>query len=326
MAENSLHEQLHKYLTDCHAIEVQALAQMKRAPKIAGNDQLAAMYEEHERETAEHKRLIEERLEAHGESPNKLKDVVADVSGIGMYLFAKFNQDSPGKLAAHAHSYEAMEEAEYEYLWRDAERAGDQETATVARKILEQEKAMKGRVFDHFDQTVEASLREKKAEDMKDELVKYLADAHAIEAQAIQMLQAAPKVVGDVPELAKVFKDHLEETLAQQEIIKARLDALDAAPNKLQDAAMRLGALNIGGFFKAQPDTPAKLTGFNYAFEHLEIAAYEELKRVADRAGDQETVRIAERIEGEERAAANSLAANWEIALQASLESVGAVA
>jgi len=123
-----------------------------------------------------------------------------------------------------------------------------------------------------------------------------------------------------------VFADHLEETRAQQEIIKARLDAHDASPNKLQDAAMRLGALNWGAFFKAQPDSPAKLAGFNYAFEHLEIAAYEELKRVADRAGDQETVRVAERIEGEERAAAIAIAANWELALQASLESVGAVA
>src|SRR4051795_1386057 len=259
MADNSLHEQLHKYLTDCHAIEVQALAQMKRAPKIAGNDELARMYEEHERETAEHKRLVEERLEAHGESANKLKDIVADVSGIGMYLFAKFNPDSPGKLAAHAHSYEAMEEAAYEYLWRVAERAGDQQTGEVARTILQQEIAMKGRIFDHFDQTVEASLREKGAEDIKEDLVKYLADAHAIEAQAIQLLESGPKIVGDVPELEKLFRDHLDETRAQQEIIKARLDAHDATPSKLQDAVMRLGALNLGGFFKAQPDTPAKL-------------------------------------------------------------------
>jgi ferritin-like metal-binding protein YciE len=89
---------------------------------------------------------------------------------------------------------------------------------------------------------------------------------------------------------------------------------------------MRVGALNVGGFFKANPDTPAKLAGFSYAFEHLEIGAYEELKRVAQRAGDGETVRVAERIEAEERAAANAIAANWEIALQASLESVGAAA
>jgi ferritin-like metal-binding protein YciE len=326
MSDNSLHEQLHKYLTDAHSIEVQALVQMKRAPGLAGGPELAEMYKEHERETEEHKRLVEERLDAHGESPNKLKDVAGNVTGWGFVLFAKFNPDTPGKLAAHAHSYEAMEEAAYEFLSRVAERAGDQETADVARRILEQEKAMKGRIFDHFDETVAASLREKDPDDIEEELVKYLADAHAIEAQAIQMLEAAPKIVGDVPELEKLFRDHLDETRAQQEIIKARLDAHGASPSKLQDAAMRLGALNLGGFFKAQPDTPAKLAGFNYAFEHLEIAGYEELKRVAARAGDEETVRVAERIEGEERAAANSIAANWEIALQSSLESVGAVA
>jgi ferritin-like metal-binding protein YciE len=326
MTADNLHEQLHKYLTDVHSIEIQALAQLKRAPKIAGGGELDEMYAQHERETEEQKRLIEERLEAHDVSANKLKDIVADVSGIGMYLFAKFNPDSPGKLAAHAHSYEAMEESAYEYLWRVAERAGDEDTAQVARTILEQEKAMKGRIFDHFDQTVEASLREKGTEDIQKDLVKYLADAHAIEAQAIQLLEAAPKVVGDVPELEKLFRDHLDETRAQQEIVKSRLDAHDGSPNKLQDAALRLGAINLGGFFKAQRDTPAKLAGFAYAFEHLEIAAYEELKRVAARAGDEETIRVAERIGGEERAAANAIAAKWEIALQASLESVGAVA
>jgi ferritin-like metal-binding protein YciE len=326
MADNSLQEQLHKYLTDAHSIEVQALAQMRSAPEMAGDEQFGEIFRAHERETEEHKRLIEQRLEAHGESANKLKDIAGQLTGKGFVLFAKFNPDTPGKLAAHAHSYEAMEEAAYELLSRVAERAGDPETADVARRILEQEKAMKGRIFDNFDVAVAESLREKGADDIQEQLVKYLADAHAIEAQAIQMLESAPKIVGDVPELEKVFKDHLEETRAQQEIVKARLDAHDAGPNKLQDAAMRLGALNWGGFFKAQPDTPAKLAGFNYAFEHLEIAGYEELKRVAARAGDEETVRVAERIEAEERAAANAIAANWERALQASLESVGAVA
>ena len=39
MTEN-LHEQLHKYLTDIHSIEVQALAQLRTAPKIAGDEHL----------------------------------------------------------------------------------------------------------------------------------------------------------------------------------------------------------------------------------------------------------------------------------------------
>src|SRR3954449_12070085 len=211
MPENSLEEQLHKYLTDIHSIEVQALAQMKRAPDMAGSPELAEMYRQHEAETEEHKRLIEARLEAHGESPNKLKDVAGNVTGWGMALFAKFNPDTPGKLAAHAHSYEAMEEAAYEYLYRVAERASDQETVEVARTILEQEKAMKGRVFDHFDGFVEASLKAVSPDDLREQLVKYLADAHALEGQAIQMLQSAPKIVEE-PGLAKLFEDHLEES------------------------------------------------------------------------------------------------------------------
>lgn len=324
MADNSLHEQLHNYLTDIHSIEVQALAQMRNAPGLAGDERLAAIFREHETETEEQKRLIEQRLEAHGESPAKLKDVTGYVTGKGFVLFAKFNPDTTGKLVAHAHSYEAMEEAAYEYLSRVADRAGDQETAGVARSILAQEVAMKGRLLDNVGAAVEASLREVGADDMEKRLVKYLADAHAIESQAIQLLESAPKIV-EKSELARLFESHLEETRAQREVVKARLDAHGAGPNKLQDAAMRLGAINLGGFFKAQPDTPAKLAGFAYAFEHLEIAAYDELKRVAERAGDQETARVAERIEGEERAAAQAIATHWDAALNASLEAVGAV-
>ena len=321
MADNSLHEQLHKYLTDAHSIEVQALAQMRSAPDMAGDPKLAEIFRAHEAETKEHKRLVEERLEAHGASPNKLKDAAGALTGKGFVLFAKANPDTPGKLAAHAHSYEAMEEAAYEQLSRVAERAGDQETVAVARRILEQETAMKQRIAAHFDEAVEASLRAVKPDDLEEQLVKYLADAHAIEAQAIHLLEKAPKIVHD-RELAKVFEEHLEETHAHQELIEARLEAHGGSPSKLKDAVMRLGALNWAGFFAAQPDTPGKLAGFAYAFEHLEIAGYEELKRVAERAGDHETVRVAERILAEERAAAQAIAANWDRAVEASLAAV----
>jgi ferritin-like metal-binding protein YciE len=321
MPQNSLQEQLQKYLTDIHSIEVQALTQMRSAPDMAGDPKLADAFRVHETETEEHKRLIEQRLEAHGASPNKMKDVAGLVTGKGFVLFAKVNPDTPGKLAAHAHSYEAMEEAAYELLGRVAERAGDPQTVEVARQILGQEVAMKQRIAENFDGAVEASLREVAPDDLEKQLVKYLADAHAIEAQAIQLLEKAPKIVHD-RELAKVFENHLEETRAQQEIVDARLQAHGAGPSRLQDAAMRLGAINWGGFFRAQPDTPAKLAGFAYAFEHLEIAAYEELKRVADRAGDPETVRVAERILSEERAAARTIAANWDRAIETSLAEV----
>ena len=86
---------------------------------------------------------------------------------------------------------------------------------------------------------------------------------------------------------------------------------------------MRLGALNWGAFFAAQPDTPGKLLAFAYAFEHLEIGGYEHLRRVAQRAADQETVAMVGRILPQEREAASRFAAQWDRAAEASLAALG---
>jgi ferritin-like metal-binding protein YciE len=325
MAPSDIQEQLVKHLTDMHSIEVQAQAQMKAAPGMAGTDDLARIYEEHERETSEQKRMVDERLEAHGESASKLKDVVAGATAVPFILFAKSQPDTPGKLAAHALSYEHMEYAGYELLQRVAERAGDTATAEVARTIADQELAMAERIESRFDETVEASLRDKSPDDMTEQVTKYLADAHAIESQSIQMLEAGQKIIGE-GELAKIMSDHLDESRAQQAAVEARLEALGGSPNKLKDAALRLGALNWGSFFQAQPDTPAKLAGFAHALEFLEVGGYEQLKRVAQRAGDDETARIADRIIAEERAAAGAIAAHWDDAVDATLEKRGLAA
>src|SRR5205085_8798949 len=101
--------------------------------------------------------------------------------------------------------------------------------------------------------------------------------------------------------LAQLYEEHLSETREHKRWVEERLDARGSSPSRLQDAAMRLGALNWGAFFAAQPDTPGKLLCFAYAFEHLEIGGYEHLKRVASRAGDQETVALADRILPQER-------------------------
>ena len=86
---------------------------------------------------------------------------------------------------------------------------------------------------------------------------------------------------------------------------------------------MRLGALNWGMFFQAQPDTPAKLAAFAFAFEHLEIGGYELLRRVATRARDTETDQVASRILAEEYAAAERIRSLLDQALDASLHEQG---
>ena len=311
-------EQLTKYLTDAYSIEEQAVVQMRMAPRIAGDPELAQIFRAHLVETEDHERRIRERLEAHAASPSAVKSIVMKAGGIGFALFAKSQPDTPGKLTAHAYSYEHLELASYELLARVAERAGDVETAEAARAIRDQERAMAERLAGAFDRAAEASLRDKGSSDPAADVVRYLADAHAIEAQAVQLLEKAPKMAGD-PELERLYREHLEETREQQRRVDERLQALGGSPSKLKDAAMRLGALNWGTFFQAHPDTPGKLAAFAYAFEHLEIAGYELLRRVATRAGDAQTATLAESIAAEERAAAEKIAAAWDLAVDASL-------
>jgi ferritin-like metal-binding protein YciE len=322
MDTNSLHEQLIKYLTDAHSIEEQALVQMKAAPKVAGDPEIAAAFREHLTETEEHERLVRERLEALGASPAAVKDTAGKVTGMGFALFAQSQPDTPGKLVAHAFSYEHMELAAYDMLARLAERAGDGETLQMARRIEAQERAMAQRLSGLFDRAVDASLRELSPDDLGEQLDKYLEDAHAIEAQAIQLLSKGPQLAG-ASDLATVYETHLGQSKEHQQLIDTRLEARDASASKLKDAALRLGALNWGMFFGAQPDTPAKLAAFSYAFEHLEIASYELLHRVAERAGDSQTAAAADTILGDERSAADKIHAAFDEALAASLEGQG---
>jgi ferritin-like metal-binding protein YciE len=319
---DTLEEQLTKHLTDAHSIEVQALQQLRVAPRMARDPQLSRAFRQHIAETEDQERLVRERLQAHGAHPSRLKDVAGRAGGVGMVLFARAQPDTPGKLVAHAYSYEHMELAAYELISIVAERAGDAETAAVARSIRDQEAAMGKRLAAGFERAVDASLREVAPDDVGRQLGKYLADAFAIESQALQLLEQGQAIAGE-PDLRKVFADHLEETRAQQAAIRARIEARGERPSRFKSGLLRVGGVNLGAFFGAQPDTPAKLAGFAFAFEHLEIAAYEQLMRVARRAGDDETARVAERIAGEERAAAAAIRARFEPAVEAALSAQG---
>lgn len=318
MTERGLQEQVVAYLADAHAIEEQALTQMRSAPSLAGDERLAAAFAEHLGETERHEEIVRERLQANGADPSKLKDLAGKAGGWGMLLFAKAQPDTPGKLAAHAFSYEHMELAAYELLRRAAEAAGDEETVSAARAIAAEERRMAERIESRFDGAVQASLRAVDAADLGTQLDRYLADAHAIEQQAIALLEAAPRLVDDEG-LAALFHEHLEETRGHAEAVAARLDERGVRSSRLKDAALRTEGVDLGAFFGAQPDATAKLSGFAYAFESLEVGAYELLKRVAIQLGDLETAELADRILPEERLAAGRIAAGWDRTMRVEL-------
>ncbi|HYQ79402.1 MAG TPA: DUF892 family protein [Solirubrobacterales bacterium] len=313
MTDNDPQTQLVKYLTDVHSIEEQALVQMRRAPGLVEGE-FAESFRRHLGETETQEQRVRERLEAHDASPSKLKDVAGRAGGFGMVLFARSQPDTPGKLAMHAFSYEHMEVAAYELLGIAAREAGDEATVAMAAAIADEEREMADRIAARWDEAVEQSLAKIEPDDLGETLNTYLADLHALEGQSQKLLEKGSEM--DIPEgLRAALADHLAETEGHLERIERRLDDRGATASGLKDAALRLGALNWGVFFAAQPDSPAKLAGFAYAVENLEVAAYELVLRVARRAGDGETVALAEEILGEEKAAAGSVADQWPVSM-----------
>jgi len=305
-----IQEQLRTYLSDVYSIEQQALAQLRKAHEIAGESTLARHLEDHLHETERQAELVEERLEAAGGSPSQLKDAIMRLGGKGFLLFARVQPDTPGKLAAHAHSYEALELAAYEMLIRMARLAGDDETARVAHNIRDQEQSMRDRIAATFADAADASLR-MIGRDARAALPTYLADAHALEMRSIELLKRSREMAGST-RLAQLYDDHLDESLDHARLLEERLEALDADTSTLKDTALKAGALNWSIFFQAQGDTPVKLAAFAYAVEHLEIGGYELLRHVAERAGDAATIDLSHRILRDEREMADRVLSSFD--------------
>lgn len=156
------------------------------------------------------------------------------------------------------------------------------------------------------------------ADTIQEQLVPYLADAHSIEEQAIAQLRAAPDIAGE-PRLAAALDDHLGESEEHERLVRGRLEAHGGSPSKLKDAVMKASGPGFVLFAKSQPDTPGKLATHAYSYEHLELAAYELLLRVARRAGDEETVAVAQRIRDEEAAMGQRIEALFDATTEASL-------
>lgn len=159
MAETA-EEQLVKYLTEAHAMEKQALLLLARGADIVGDEEVARIYRAHRLQTEEHERYVSERLQALGASPSKLKDIAMQAGALGIGAVAQAAPDTPIRLATTAFAFENLEIATYRLIGQLAQRAGDEETAAVARRILEQEEAAAELVAGTFPRMVELALGE----------------------------------------------------------------------------------------------------------------------------------------------------------------------
>ncbi|HNH86806.1 MAG TPA: DUF892 family protein, partial [Solirubrobacterales bacterium] len=253
---------------------------------------------------------VRERMDQLGHSPSRIKDATGLAGGLGMLLFARSQPDTPGKLAAHAYSYEHMEIAAYGILAAYADRSGDRETAELARRIESEERAMAGRISERFGEAVSAALIGRTTT-LDRLLARYVANLHAIEAQGRQLCARTMGMV-DHPELAGILNRQLRDGWVQQAVWKRDLEDLGDGPSTLKDLPLALGGNFVATFLLAQPDPNTKVAGFAFAFQNLLAGSCEMLERVARLAGEDTIAAQAESRAAAVRNSANRISKLWE--------------
>jgi ferritin-like metal-binding protein YciE len=153
----------------------------------------------------------------------------------------------------------------------------------------------------------------------------YVEDAHAMETNVLQMLGSMISTTSD-PEIRAELERHKEQTEAQEQRLRDRLEALGRSPSIRKETQTIVGALMKGVADQVRGDKPGKNARDGYVTEHMEIAAYELLERLAERAGDRETAEVARRNKREEEQMAEKIAANWDKFLDLTLDEEGIAA
>jgi ferritin-like metal-binding protein YciE len=157
------------------------------------------------------------------------------------------------------------------------------------------------------------------------ELVRHLEDAIAMEQAVIRSLHDMLPTTADA-ELRARFERHVGESERQAARLRGRLEAHGVSgESRLKDLAGQLGALVKGALDMARDTSTARNARDAYVAEHMEIAGYELLERVARAAGDEETAEVARLNREEEQAMAEAIAATWDRVAVVGLQEDGAL-
>jgi ferritin-like metal-binding protein YciE len=156
-----------------------------------------------------------------------------------------------------------------------------------------------------------------------EQLVKHIDEAFAMEQNVLRMLDSMIETTED-PEMKSALEQHKRETEQQAERLKGRLEAHDASPSLVKEAGGVIGALMKGVVDVSRGESAGRNARDGYATEHMEIASYQLLERVAVQAGDEETAEVARRNRAEEEEMANKIDQSWDKAVVLSLAEAGA--
>ena len=160
------------------------------------------------------------------------------------------------------------------------------------------------------------------SQQLTDQLVKHIDEALAMEQNVLRMLDGMIASTDD-EEIRSELRHHKIETEQHAERLEKRPAAHEASPSTVREAAGIMNALMKGVVDMVREEKAGRNARDGYATEHLEIASYQLLERVADRAGDTETAEVARQNRRDEEAMAKRIEGHWDRFAELSLEEEG---
>jgi ferritin-like metal-binding protein YciE len=157
---------------------------------------------------------------------------------------------------------------------------------------------------------------------LRTQLVKHIDEAHAMEQNVLRMLDGMISTTDD-HEIRIALEHHKVETQEHSDLMERRLEAHGASPSLVKQAGGILGALAKLPLDLARGEKAGRNARDGFATEHMEIASYELLQRIARKAGDEETAEACKTIIAQEQAMADTIEANWDRFAELSLEEGG---
>jgi len=150
----------------------------------------------------------------------------------------------------------------------------------------------------------------------------YIENAHAMETNVLQMLDSMIRTTKD-KQIKRDLQLHKKQTQRHEERLRERLEVMGRGPSTRKEAQSMIGALMKGVGDQVRGDKAGKSARDLWVTEHMEIAAYELLERLAERAGDTRTATVARQNKREEEAMARKIAAKWDKFVDLSLAEDG---
>ena len=117
-----------------------------------------------------------------------------------------------------------------------------------------------------------------------------LENAHALEKEAIQLMQRQVERFENYPEMSDLLRTHIAETEGQVRRLDEMLHTFGEDRSLLKDMATQVMANMAAAGHMPMADEVLKNTFANHAFENYEIASYKSLIAMAEAAGHQRFV------------------------------------